>query len=325
MRFLAVDDDPTFLDVLRNFMEAQGEHRLCTAQSGQEALELVQKAPGLHDGFLLDIFMPGMNGIELCQRLRAMVAFRHVPIIMLTVASQRHMIDDAFVAGATDYLLKPLDARELDARLTMAVRLHEKLQHVGTPEGRAHQGDSRYPRVIDYDAPMVLRGVEHEITYQALGNYLVTLDRRGLIAHAVFAVHFESASQVYVRADATGFVEALGEVARSISSALEGHKFIFAYAGAGDFVVVALRPWEIDRFALEAHMNASLAKLSGISAVKGLPAPQVRVGHDMRNGLFTERSAQGVLQQAIRSARSAAMPTVSQERDLLRLRQAMKQ
>lgn len=325
MRFLAVDDDPTFLEVLRNFMKGYDQHVLCTANSAAEALEMVRREPSLHDGFLLDIFMPGMNGIELCAELRAMAPFRDVPIIMLTVASQRHMIDDAFVAGATDYLLKPLESEDFETRLKMAQQLHEQLCQSQTLEGRARKSDPRYPRIIDFDAPMPMRGQKGAIRFAALENYLVTLDRRGLIAHSVFGVHFETASQVFIRSDAAGFVEALGDVARAISEGLEGQKILFAYAGAGDFVVTALHPDEIDMRVLEVDINAALAKYTGVSVVKGLPAPRVRVGNAVRNGLFGERSAKVVLWQAIRNARGAESPAISVERDLERIRRAMKQ
>lgn len=325
MRFLAVDDDPTFLEVLKNFMKYERHHELKTATSAAEAIEMVRAAPHLYDGFFLDIFMPEMNGIELCDVLRGMEPFHEVPIIMLTVASQRHMIDDAFVAGATDYLIKPLDPQELKTRITMAEELHEQLRQAPTFESRAQINDQKYPRVIDFEAEIPLRGQESAIEYLALKNYLMTLDRRGLIAHAVFGVHFENASQIYIRSDSTGFLEALDNVASAISDGLEGHKFIFAYAGAGDFVVVTLQQASVNMRTLEAHINNTLSRLTTVSAVKGLPTPRVRVGNEVRNGLFGERRVEAVLEQAIRNAQASVSPALSEERHLLLLREAMKQ
>ncbi len=179
--------------------------------------------------------------------------------------------------------------------------------------------------MIDFDAPVPLRGHAHAIEYLALENYLMTLDRRGLIAHAAFGIHFDTASQIYVRSDSAGFFEALDEVASAIAKGLGAQKFMFSYAGAGDFIVVTLRRGAINMVALEAEINATLAKSNIAYAVKGLPTPHVRVGSQVRNGLFGERRANVILQQAIRKAQAAGTPSLSEEKRLFLLREAIKQ
>ncbi len=99
MRFLAVDDDPNFLEVLKSFMRQEAEHELTLATSASEAVKIVQDMPEAHDAFFLDILMPEMNGVELCAALRSFEPLRDVPIFMLTAAADRHLINDAFAAG----------------------------------------------------------------------------------------------------------------------------------------------------------------------------------------------------------------------------------
>jgi CheY-like chemotaxis protein len=304
-------------------MKQDAQHELHCVTSAFEALEVLRDLPDAFDAFFLDILMPEMNGVELCFALRGMDALRDVPIFMLTAASDRHLINDAFAAGATDYINKPLDGEELRARLSMAERIYEEIRLA--EDARSLENETGYPRVIDFDAPVPLRGQESAIEYRALENYLMTLDRRGLIAHAAFGIHFETASQIYVRSDSAGFFEALDEVASAIAKGLGAHKFMFSYAGAGDFIVVTLRRGAINMVALEEEINASLAKSYIRYAVKGLPTPRVRVGNQVRNGLFGERRANVILQQAIRKAQVAGMPSLSEEKHLYLLREAMKQ
>ncbi|MDV4144583.1 PleD family two-component system response regulator [Shimia sp. FJ5] len=324
MRFLAVDDDPNFLEVLKSFMKQDAQHELHTVTSAAEALKIVRDTPGSFDAFFLDILMPEMNGVALCAELRTMKPLRDVPMFMLTAVADRHLINDAFASGATDYITKPLDPEELRSRLSMAARIHEEIQIAAAAE-RLQEGERCYPRVIDFDAPVPLRGQKNAIEYLALENYLMTLDRRGLIAHAAFGIHFETASQIYVRSESSGFFEALDEVATAIAKGLEAQRFMFTYAGAGDFIVVTLRRGTINMAALEAEINATLAKSYIRYAVKDLPTPRVRVGNQVRNGLFGERRANVILQQAIRKAQVAGTPSLSEEKHLFLLREAMKQ
>ncbi len=324
MRFLAVDDDPHFLEVLKNFMRQEDRHELRTVTSAAEAVEAVRQAPGGFDAFFLDIMMPEMNGIELCGVLRGMGIFRDVPIFMLTAAADRHMINDAFAMGATDYITKPLDPEELRSRLAMAERLHEEAELTATMAEAGQASESSYPRVVDFEAPVPMHGQENAIEYLALENYLMTLDRRGLIAHAAFGIHFENASQIYVRTDSAGFFDALGDVASAIGAALRAHKCMFTYAGSGDFIVVTLRRGVINTVALEAEINSMLSRGTIAYAVRGLLTPRVRVGNQVRNGLFGERRANVVLQQAIRKAQATLPATLSEEKHLFLLREAMK-
>lgn len=92
-------------------------------QSADEALlYLEEKSPDL---ILLDVLMPGMNGFELCRRIRSVAKFAQVPVIFLTAMTETDQIVQGFESGAVDFIHKPFQARELLAR----VRTHLELKH----------------------------------------------------------------------------------------------------------------------------------------------------------------------------------------------------
>src|SRR5579884_2271598 len=103
---LLVDDSPANLLALEAILEELG-HRLVKAQSGEAALTLLQQQP--FAVVLLDVRMPGLNGFETAQRIRAQEQSRHTPIIFLTAeASDEFPASEAYQLGAVDYLVKPL-------------------------------------------------------------------------------------------------------------------------------------------------------------------------------------------------------------------------
>ncbi len=111
---LLVDDEPEFLQLLRMRVESGGYH-VRTASGGAEALAAAEaELPNL---ILLDMMMPGMDGLETLRRLRRSPATAGVPVIMLTARGESRVILKAQESGATDYLIKPCDSAELMAMI----------------------------------------------------------------------------------------------------------------------------------------------------------------------------------------------------------------
>jgi two-component system KDP operon response regulator KdpE len=113
---LVIDDDPDLTDMMEAQLKRKQYH-VVTASSGREGLQKAyQFRPDL---VLLDIMMPGMDGWEVCRRLREL---SNVPIIMLTARSMKGDVVKGLEAGADDYVAKPFSAAELDARIQAVLR-----------------------------------------------------------------------------------------------------------------------------------------------------------------------------------------------------------
>src|SRR5262249_35302396 len=113
---LVVDDEPRLIRLVRANLERAG-YRVLTAGTGPEALEKVSgDAP---DAVILDLMLPGMNGFEVCTRIRE---FSPVPILVLTAKGEQGDKIRGLDLGADDYLTKPFAPEELMARLRAVLR-----------------------------------------------------------------------------------------------------------------------------------------------------------------------------------------------------------
>jgi putative two-component system response regulator len=121
-RILAVDDEPTNLQLLRQILRERYE--LSFARDGARALELVQREPP--DLILLDVMMPGMTGYEVCGRLKSEPRTARIPVIFVSALGETRDELAGFEAGAVDYIMKPVSAPLVQAR----VRTHLALASV---------------------------------------------------------------------------------------------------------------------------------------------------------------------------------------------------
>ncbi|MFA6499472.1 MAG: diguanylate cyclase [Desulfurivibrionaceae bacterium] len=132
MAILIVDDLPVNLMLLEEMLQQEGYANLYCVRSGQEALEMLAAPTEAEaeekriDLVLMDVMMPGMDGIEACQRIKAQEGLRDIPVIMVTVRDDDEALAQAFAMGATDYIIKPVKEIELLARVRAALKLkHE--------------------------------------------------------------------------------------------------------------------------------------------------------------------------------------------------------
>lgn len=112
-----VDDDRSLRDALRRALSLEG-YEIDLAERGQQALTRI--AATKPDAVVLDVGMPGMDGLEVCRRLRS--AGNRVPVLILTARESVEDRIDGLDAGADDYLAKPFDVGELKARLRALLR-----------------------------------------------------------------------------------------------------------------------------------------------------------------------------------------------------------
>ncbi|HLH26705.1 MAG TPA: PAS domain S-box protein [Chloroflexota bacterium] len=121
---LVIEDDPSIAEILQQILEREG-YGVEVVHDGATALDCVEIVRP--DLVLLDLLLPDVNGIEVCQRIRARERDDYVPIIMLTAVSHPDQRRAGFAAGADDYVVKPFDTAELLARVQVWVQTRRRL------------------------------------------------------------------------------------------------------------------------------------------------------------------------------------------------------
>lgn len=119
-KILMVDDDRELLKMLNQYFTLKN-YTVMIAENGIEAMEKISANP---DIILLDVNMPGMDGIEVCRRIRDMVS---CPIIFLTAKVEEQDRVMGLLSGGDDYVLKPFSLKELDARIIAHLKREERL------------------------------------------------------------------------------------------------------------------------------------------------------------------------------------------------------
>ncbi|HEY6291760.1 MAG TPA: response regulator transcription factor [Terriglobia bacterium] len=159
-RILVIDDEPQIRRVMRTTLVANG-YEMAEARSGEAALEMLRD--GRYDLILLDMNMPGLNGIETCRSIRASRRASDLAIIVLTVKSGEKDKVEALDAGADDYVTKPYSTPELLARIRAALR-HTPLSSGVIPRHLALEGVE-----IDFEARQVtIHGQQAHLTSKEL-------------------------------------------------------------------------------------------------------------------------------------------------------------
>jgi DNA-binding response OmpR family regulator len=120
-RILIVDDEATVREVVGQYLEIEG-YSVLPAANGLDALRAAATTPP--DLVILDLTLPGMDGLEVCRRLRSASA---VPVLMLTARAEDADKLEAFNVGTDDYLTKPFNPRELVARVQAIMRRLEAM------------------------------------------------------------------------------------------------------------------------------------------------------------------------------------------------------
>jgi adenylate cyclase len=280
---LAVDDQPANLRLLDAVLSPRG-YRVLRATSGAQALELLPSSGA--DLVLLDIVMPGLDGYEVCRRIRSASETAYLPVVMITASGHQEKTR-AIEAGADDFVSKPFDQSELLARVASLARIKryqdtitrqaaELAQWNAELEARVNrqleelQGMNRLRRFL---SPQVAELVINSGDDSILGSHrreivVVFCDLRGFTAFA------ESSEPEEVMAVLAEYHSALGEL-------------IFRYQGTlerftGDGLMVFFNdPIPLDRPAQQAVEMA----LAMRDRVRTLIEDWSRLGHDLGFGV----------------------------------------
>ena len=123
---LVVDDDPDLVDLLSRFLSRQGMKTL-VASSGPQCLKIMQSAPAI-DVIILDIMMPGMDGLQVCAALKKMESARSIPVILLTARDDVTTRLAGVELGVSEFIVKPANGRDLVSRIKTQVEANRKAQ-----------------------------------------------------------------------------------------------------------------------------------------------------------------------------------------------------
>jgi len=154
---LLVDDDARLPGLLKSFLEPQGVD-VTTATGGAAALETLER--DTFDVVILDVMMPGMDGLETLRRIRAMSS---VPVLMLTARGDETDRIVGLELGADDYLPKPFNPRELLARIRALMRRSQPAAGAERLEFNGIRADVSTRQVTRAGAPVMLTALEFDL------------------------------------------------------------------------------------------------------------------------------------------------------------------
>jgi len=132
-RILIADDDPIFLKLLQSFLQKEGLETF-TAENGKTAVELalIHQPPLI----LLDAYMPEVDGIEACRQIKQAFPDATVQVLLITASQDQELIEQAFEAGASDYITKPINWRLLKHRVNYELNMANHFQALLNSEHR---------------------------------------------------------------------------------------------------------------------------------------------------------------------------------------------
>ena len=202
-RLLVVDDEQNIVDFIRLGMRYEG-YRVDDAGDGISGIDMAQRLrPSL---IILDVMLPGLDGIEVCRRLRENEATTDIPILMLTAKDEVRDRVTGLESGADDYLTKPFSFEELLARVRALLRRQQRVVAAGGPGGRVlHVADV----TLDEAAREVQRGdriieltaTEYNLLHLFMTHPRQVLDRQTIL-NRVWGYDFMGETniiEVYVR------------------------------------------------------------------------------------------------------------------------------
>jgi diguanylate cyclase (GGDEF)-like protein len=224
-KVLIAEDDPNFRDALETMVSAWG-YNVVSASHGTDAWELLleEDAPNLT---ILDWIMPGLDGVEICRRLRSRHRDPYTYVILLTIQDQVEHLAEGFSAGADDFLTKPVMPSELQARLLAGRRIIEMQQELIAAREALRDQATRDPLTLLWNREGIIDFLHREVGRSARS-------REPLTVIMMDVDNFKQTNDTYghLAGDAI-----LVEVSRRIEDSLRSYDAIGRYGG-DEFLIV---------------------------------------------------------------------------------------
>lgn len=245
LKILIADDDPVSSRVLEVFLRKWG-YAVVAVSDGSDALALLEAedAPRLA---ILDWMMPGMEGVEVCRRVRQRSGRAYVYLLLLTARGQKQNLLDGLNSGADDYLSKPFDADELRARLRAGERILAMQDELIAARDALHEQATH-----DALTGLMNRGASVQLLTRELAR--ATRERRPLGVVIGDLDHFKNVNDSYghLAGDAV-----LQETAARMTSCVRSYDTVARYGGE-EFLIVVPSASEDVAFRLAERMRAAI-------------------------------------------------------------------
>lgn len=267
MKILAVDDDAHFLDVLSAVLGEAGYNDVTCVDSADAALEFAERSEAEIDCFLLDVAMPDIDGVELCQSLREMKRYRATPIIMVTALHQKALVRECFDAGATDFLNKPLDGLELGARIRAARLLNDSLKHGHHEEpgefSVLSMDEMAWSEAAHLNALQDIHGLTNS---HAIENHMLR-NRAGYYILHVLSFELRGFKALADTLSPRECNDVLVDAALTIARSMDNYEFSFSHLGGGRFIslVQGRRFWSTENVIEEISATLSAPRLNAMT------------------------------------------------------------
>ncbi len=206
---LVVDDTPANLQVMVGMLKEK-KYRIAVAPDGGKALDMVEKvAPDL---ILLDVMMPGMDGFEVCKKLKDNPSTAPVPVIFLTARAEPEDVVKGFEVGAVDYITKPFNKAELLAR----VETHLSLRRAQSEVIRLEQKNAALAMAVtanhEVNQPLTVLKGNYEIFRKLLNPEHVTEKQEKVLGKMKTSIdRIETILQKFFKVDSIHFAEYIGD------------------------------------------------------------------------------------------------------------------
>ncbi len=184
---LLVDDDPDVLQVT-NVLLAKAEYQVSTAQSAEDCLKMLTQKQSEIDLILLDIMMPGMNGLELLSRLRAEADTKELPILLHSSMGEEDVIVKGLELGADDFITKNVSSRIKLSRIQAALRRSTRKD--GSQQESSHSESTDLVKLIASEKCVLIDGQKIALRDLELGIFELFLKYPGsLLSLTDFTSH----------------------------------------------------------------------------------------------------------------------------------------
>jgi len=291
MKIMVVDDDKVALDLLNECLTQGGYEHVTLMDSSSKVIRKITDTAIAYDCILLDVEMPGKNGIDLCAEIRELARYRNTPIIMITKHKDRVAVEQAFKNGATDYVTKPFEFFEVLTRMRVAERLVQERQaamdsYVAV-QSATRQENRQEPAAAASRAGRAQVVPQQEITSEEImslatfQNYLEQVTRTEDCAINLIAVKVRRIAEIFAKSDPVEFVAFLKATADAMIEHTAPEKAFVTHFGNGIFLWAAAPEDGQDSLQTEQSLHALLAKAKlPVICQKDIP-PEVIVGEPL--------------------------------------------